>query len=197
MPAALRVGNDVVDLGDPWIATVRERFVARVCCEEERERVAVARDPRRLLWSLFAAKEAAFKVVSKLGPPPVFAHRRFVVAEDLGSVRYEDLSLPAWIRVDEDFVHALVSTTAELPCSEVARAAEGDLSASARALLRAALAGRLGCSADELEIARAPAPGSWDGFAPPVATRRGAALDVDVSLSHDGRFVAFAMSPSE
>ena len=121
-----RVGNDVVDLGDPRIAEVRERFVVRVCCEEERARIAASPEPRRLLWSLFAVKEAAYKVVSKLGPRPVFAHRRFVVAEDLRSVSHEGRVLSAWIHEEDALIHALVSTTPARPPSEIGLVGQGD-----------------------------------------------------------------------
>ena len=68
--SASLVGNDVVDLRDPDIARhhERSRFVARVCTPDEVARVAASDDPHRVLWTLFAAKEAGFKVVAKLTP---------------------------------------------------------------------------------------------------------------------------------
>lgn len=196
------VGDDVVDLDDPAVAGshLRERFVARVCSAAERAQLAAARDPKRLLWSLFAAKEAAFKVVSKLalgaqlpgggGGPPVFAHRRFEVARSLRSVRYAPLELALRVTARGSWVHAVAWLGDLEPSSAVAALPEGgDPSRVARARLLESLGGA------GLEVVRAPRPGSWDGFAPPLVFRRGVPLAVDVSLSHDGRYVAFAHLP--
>ncbi|MBS1149083.1 MAG: hypothetical protein H6Q89_781 [Myxococcaceae bacterium] len=187
-----RVGNDVVDLEDPAIAQthLRERFVARVCCESERARVAGSSDPKLLLWSLFAAKEAAFKALSKSGPL-VFAHRRFVVAEDLRSVSY--LKQVLWLRVDVhgSCVHAVAWTDDEPPIFGVEKLEPGvDASAAARALLIQRLGG------GGLTIAREPQPGSWNGYGPPKLFRDGVEVNLDISLSHDGRFVGFAADSS-
>ncbi len=80
------VGNDVVDLTDPAIADhhSRERFVSRVCAPEERARVGTIFD----LWALFAAKEAAYKALVKIGQAPGFAHREIRVASDLRAVSW-------------------------------------------------------------------------------------------------------------
>lgn len=79
----LRIGNDVVDLEHPRCRTrpPDDRLPRRILTSVERAWLEEALDePSRLrrLWSLWAAKETAFKVVSKLrGSPPVFRHRAF------------------------------------------------------------------------------------------------------------------------
>lgn len=189
------VGNDVVDLGDPAIASShqRERFLARVLCQSEREALEGAPDAKAFVWARFAAKEAAFKVLSKdhRSAPPL-AHRRFEVAADLSSVRHGEVTLDLEVEVDQAFafVHAVAWTGLERPRWRVERIAEGaDPSASVRRLLLAALGGGA-----DLEVVRAPVPGSWDGFGPPRVLRGGVPIEVDVSLSHDGRYVAWAMA---
>ena len=187
-----RVGNDVVDLEDPAIAQthLRERFVARVCCESERALVVGAADPKLMLWSLFAAKEAAFKAISKEGPV-VFAHSRFVVSADLRSVTYEKYVL--WLQVDFEgpCVHAVAWTDDETPVFGVEQIAPGvDAGAAARALLVKRLGG------GGLTVERTPVPGSWNGFGPPKLFRDGVEVNLDISLSHDGRFVGFAADSS-
>ncbi len=187
-----RVGNDVVDLEDPAIAQthLRERFVARVCSESERALLARSAAPKVLLWSLFAAKEAAFKALSKSGPL-VFAHRRFVVSADLRSVSYDKQVL--WARVDLDgpCLHAIAWTDDEMPVSGVEQISPGvDASAAARALLVRSLGG------GGLTVERAPLPGSWNGYGPPKLFRDGLEVSLDISLSHDGRFVGFAADSS-
>ena len=203
-----RVGNDIVDLDDPAIAQthLRDRFVARVCCESERALLAAAAEPKVLLWSLFAAKEAAFKAISKQheqpdggrrpatnqeGKPLVFAHRRFVVTADLRSVSYDKHVL--WLRVDVEgpCVHAVAWTDDEMPLFGTRQIpAEADPSVAARALLLERLGG------NGLSVERAPRPGSWNGFGPPKLFRDGVEVNLDISLSHDGRFVGFAADSS-
>jgi phosphopantetheinyl transferase (holo-ACP synthase) len=227
------VGNDVVDLEDAANAGahLRERFVARVCHASERALLARSARPKALLWSLFAAKEAAYKVLCKhLPAPPVLAHRRFLVAEDLRSISCAGVAL--CLRLAEDaagWVHALawlgevppaawgVVPVGEGAPGQVARQAlcaylhlgEQGTAAEVGRELRAEAFGAAAQRAEVLvpesvgaasgslvEVRRARRPGSWDGFGPPIALRGGRALPVDVSLSHDGRFAAFAVAPA-
>ncbi|MBZ0235449.1 MAG: 4'-phosphopantetheinyl transferase superfamily protein, partial [Deltaproteobacteria bacterium] len=124
MSAAWLVGNDVVDLRVPENASVghRPRFLARVCDEDEQARVRAAADPVAALWALFAAKEAAYKVVSKLRPGAILAHRRFRVAaaqafEDIEAIDADGVRLALWLDVDvaAGRVHAVASTRAPRP----------------------------------------------------------------------------------
>ena len=178
------VGNDVVDLRDPAIADhhLRARFIERVCDESERHTIATSPDPKRRLWTLFAAKEAAYEVAVKLGLEPGFAHRRFVVTVD--RVAFEGHSWTLRVEDGEDWVHAVVGGE-----NVIAAVEQGSTS---RGPLLHALAAHLGCGVQRLVVERDARPGSWDGFGPPRVTDGGDPLDVDVSLSHDGRFVAFA-----
>jgi hypothetical protein len=75
------VGNDVVDLKDPENQgkSGDERFLARVFTFEEREQIAQAAAPDTLLWSFWAAKEAAYKAVSGGDPPVCSIPRRYPV----------------------------------------------------------------------------------------------------------------------
>lgn len=195
-----RVGNDVVDLDDPDNARSHgnPRFAARVCTPSERALLAAARDSKTLLWTLFAAKEAAYKVVAKLGPAPGFAHRRFEVAADLASVTDLATGRRVWLRVEADrargFVHAVAATGPEATLVELREVGpDADHGRLARHALCETVARAVGSSAQAIEVRREPAPGSWDGFGPPFVVQGGRRLpDVDVSLSHDGRFVAFA-----
>jgi phosphopantetheinyl transferase (holo-ACP synthase) len=182
------IGNDVVDLAHA--PAPRDRFVERVLCEEERARFEASGDQHGLLWTLFAAKEAAYKAISRRDGPIVFAHRAFVVAADLASIRFEATVLTLEIDRTAERVHAL-AYSGNRPTWAVARAS-GDASEDARRLLRGHLAPQFQCRAEELAIIRDPTPGSWDGFAPPRVSLRGAPVAIDVSLSHDGGFVACA-----
>lgn len=176
-----RVGNDVVDLGDPQIAEhhTRPRFIERVCAPEE---VSRAWGDKRALWSLFAAKEAAYKVLVKLGHHVGFAHRDIVVARSWRTVVFADVRLDLHVEGDDEHVHAVASLDAA-PVFAVRRTRDEDLSRAARALLAEVYGA-------EVEVVRDRIVGAWDGYGPP----RLASSDADVSLSHDGRFVACATS---
>ena len=185
------VGNDVVDLTDPSVLRHHEDagFVERVCADDERTRIATARD----LWALFAAKEAAYKALVKLGASPGFGHRSLRVAAGRASVTWRSLRLELSVGGDDDHVHAVAWSAGAAPAARVVRGDACDSeSARARAVLRALVAERLGCEPGSLEVVREPEPLAWDGYGPPRLVRRGATLDVDVSLSHDGCFAAAA-----
>ena len=122
MSEKLYVGNDIVDLGHPRCSgkSTDLRFLNRIFHSSEASRILSEEDPDRALWLHWAAKEAAFKVVSKvLGDPPVFSHAKFVVYVDRdstsraggfpiwGTVEWNELSLPFRAAVNETRVHAL------------------------------------------------------------------------------------------
>lgn len=186
------VGDDVVDLDDPdnVRSASRARFVARVCGDVEREALAGAPEPAALLWSFFAAKEAAYKVACKLGPPPVLAHRAFTVDPALTWVRAGDRVLLLRVERGPGWVHAVAWSGEGAPDASVGALAGGSPSDAARALLCARVGG------PGLEVVRPATPGSWDGRGPPVLMRDGRPAGLDVSLSHDGRFVACAHAPA-
>jgi hypothetical protein len=113
------VGIDVVDLDDPRCAgrAVGGRFVERVLAPAEAAFLADAADPALALWVLWAAKEAAFKVVSGLaGRAPVFEHAAFVVTPESlpaeggapvpARVSYGSLDLPVRVTLRQRCVAA-------------------------------------------------------------------------------------------
>ncbi len=188
------LGNDIIDLGDPETrpGARHPRFDARVFTREERAALAGASDPGRLRWSLWAAKEAAYKCLKKLEPETWFSPVRFAVrlgTERAGSVAHGGQRLRLALFSEGDCLHA-VATDAADPEREVLRvvsalpAAADPASASSavRALARNAAAAHLGCSPNELEI--------WREGRVPRLRRRGAEQGLDLSLSHHGRFLA-------
>lgn len=101
------VGVDVVDLADPRAAgrSGDQRFLDRVFSPHERERIRASPDPDLEVWILWAAKEAAYKVVSKLlAEPPVFRHAAFQVMDPPGAgaarMVYGELELALDVGVD-------------------------------------------------------------------------------------------------
>jgi phosphopantetheine--protein transferase-like protein len=189
------VGNDVVDLDDEDNLASQEnpRFAERVCAPAELERLEAAEDRGSLLWSLFAAKEAAYKAVCKLGPRPVLGHRSFLVAPDLRRVEHHGRVLKLHVAVAASFVHAVVTTGDEPALSRVSELRHGRLPGEgARRLLVGSAAAILGAEPKDLAVVRPHGAGSWDGRGPPVLLRDGRRCRLDVSLSHDGRYVACA-----
>jgi len=113
------VGTDVVDLHDPRTRgkAEHERFLSRVLDGEEAATVRAAARPDLELWSVWAAKEAAFKTATKVrGEPPVFRHAAFGVHWEsrrsggepwLGTVSYEELRIPVRVVGHADVIQAV------------------------------------------------------------------------------------------
>ena len=224
------VGNDIVDLGEPGNRgkSGDGRFLGRVFTPEERELIAGADDPDALLWSLWAAKEAAYKAVSRANPEVCSIPRRYRVIMGTappfcppgkkggavpffsGRVFTPRGELALRIAVAKDYVHALAAgseSELERTVRRVDRlgvvketggysraAREGDCenapdpSAFVRGLVLREIARRSGCPLEELTIRNDPA-----GPAVPRVFLRGLPFAADISLSHDGRFFAFAL----
>lgn len=101
-------GNDVVDLARPRCTGKHEdeRFLRRVFTPAERGAIRSDARPHDALWRRWAAKEAAFKVITKLrGAPPPFVLPSFQVELGVGRradgrVLYQQLQVP--VRVEGD-----------------------------------------------------------------------------------------------
>jgi len=67
---SLKVGNDIVDLDhkDNNNKHNDKRFVSRVFTNTEQNAIDEADDPDLLLWSIWAAKETAYKIIKKIDP---------------------------------------------------------------------------------------------------------------------------------
>jgi phosphopantetheine--protein transferase-like protein len=223
------VGNDVVDLADPRCSGKLDdaRFLDRIFTDAERRSIGADPEPESRLWTHWAAKEAAFKVLSKrLGTPPVFAHREFEVGggDGMEGVVLHRASRVPWRVVSRDPLHVVAlgpdpvawpdadaqelhwgslplrpppfggeeTLTALLErFSERERGAVHGLpSARVRLEARARLATALAVEEARVEIVCGPgAPGRT----PPEVLLDGRPAPADVSLSHHGRWVAWAL----
>ncbi len=171
----MSVGNDIVDLAAAGEPSARWR--ARALHPGEG-----GGDARRV-WSLWAAKEAAYKLLARSRPGLGFAPRRFVVDLDRARVCVDAQTLPLTLRTGPEHVLALVWRPGESPPAwGYARGDRSDPREESRAVRSGACAhaGRL-------------LGGRWtivrEGGAPRLV-RQGE--ERDVSLSHHGRFVAWA-----
>lgn len=212
------VGNDVLDLADPRCLRIPldGRFADRVLAGEERERIRSSTEPRRALWRTWAAKEAAYKVVSKLrGAPPPFVHSRFLVRENpTGSmiVTYGNVSVPvqeersenpealhvvAWYPAGWRVVEAAVGPLPDDPpplrrlTQRERRAIHSPASGWVRLRARARAAALMSVPETDLEIVCEDGP---TGRSAPNLLVGGRTAVWDVSLSHHGRWIGWALA---
>jgi phosphopantetheinyl transferase (holo-ACP synthase) len=202
------VGNDVVDLAAPdnLGKSGDGRFLGRVFTAEERALIAGAARPDALLWAFWAAKEAAYKAVSRANPAVCSIPRQYrVVLEPgnaagtadrlAGKVINPGGELVLRIALTADWVHALAAGS-EAALDRICRRVEGpDVAGDPSAFVREALlweiARRLDCPVGDLSVVKDP-----NGPGVPRVLFRGRLLATEVSLSHDGRFTAFAFDPA-
>ena len=133
------------------------------------------------------------KLLVKLGHAPGFGHREIRVASDLSKVCWHGNNLDLVVAGDAEHVHAIAwSRSRSRPLARVARTSLPG-GPAARELVCELVAAATGCSTLDLAIVRDAIPSAWDGFGPPRVEHLGTSMaGADVSLSHDGPFVAGA-----
>lgn len=194
----------MVDLRDPHNrpAALHPRFDVRVFRDEERDAFPAAPDAgarHRLRWTMWAAKESALKYLRQIEPGLPFHPREFVVRLDsstTGRVTHGETELEVTLDVSPERVHAVTlgaPDTGETPVGArigIARAhSPTDASAEVRRHAAREIAGLLGVRPAGIEI---------DGSARsvPRAHYDGGLLPVELSLSHDGDWLAWAVVSS-
>lgn len=92
------LGNDIVDFSDEALQEKHKdlRFLDRVFTEEEKAAILMAENGSKLLWTLWSAKEAAFKACQKRNPHIIFSPKNFIHLTPLGrgEVFYRPLPNP-------------------------------------------------------------------------------------------------------
>jgi hypothetical protein len=189
------VGNDVVDLGDPEtrLGGLHPRWAERVFGAAEYETLEASRSRHLRHWALWAAKESAYKARKRLEPETVFSPKEFEVELSslpaaggvaVGRALHRGHVFGIEVHLDGACLHAVARSEAVGGAWVLwkAEATVGDPGVAVRRLAAAAIGSALGLDAAHLQIVRRP----------PVATLRDGRLGVEVSLSHHGRFVAFA-----
>jgi phosphopantetheinyl transferase (holo-ACP synthase) len=186
------VGNDVVDLccADTLPGATHPGFDARVFAPSERAALTSSAAPNRLRWILWAAKESAFKAARQRDRSVVFSPRRFVVSlhdQGRGTVCHRQEAFSISIGLTDAAVHVVATPAGRMAppvLTALGQVDVDDASAAVRQLAYAVLTPWLGVRRDDLEIVRE------DRI--PRLQRCGQPLPLDISLSHHGRFVAFA-----
>ncbi|MFA5180566.1 MAG: 4'-phosphopantetheinyl transferase superfamily protein [Syntrophales bacterium] len=216
------IGNDIVDLTSPdSIGKSRDRrFIARVFTPEEQERIERSEFPDTTLWMLWAAKEAAFKAVSKLKPGLSFIHRAYAHRDEPGkaapillkqtngnamAIQEHGVVMTPAGPVDAFFtlschrVHCVAAVRnghggapAATPVHVLEERRDGpfDPSATVRRAAIHHLASVLKASPYYIDIRRDKTP---RGYGAPRVFIEGSRTDIDISLSHDGQYIAFAV----
>ena len=220
--ATALTGNDIVDLTVPGSVdkAADSRFVNRVFHEEERRFLETQEDVTLALWLLWAAKEAAYKIVCKLVQPrPVFSHRRFRVLPGEASLRlltqgeffarviWQEIETEVFFDVSAERLHAVAvwqpAKRAEKPellagCrkisdTELSRTPSGGtLSALSQAVRRHALPAFAEFLGVSEKSLKIDRPNQPDPRQPPRLFLDGRPAPIDISLSHHGHWVAWS-----
>ncbi len=181
----MRLGNDIVDL--QAARGEHPRFAARILAPQEAQNFAARGSPPALLWSYWAAKEAAYKAYSQLKPTS-FSPSLWLVSEEFDTVSFDGEILSLRLKQAEDLI---IATVTDQPWEHIYQAeavfftepTPGDQKAEARRLLLGMAASYLGVTGDRLQLQKT------QGI--PELMLDGQRLSV--SLSHHGRFVAAAL----
>jgi len=163
-----------------------------------------ADSPDQTLWSLWACKETAYKVIKKSLPDIVFAPSQWQVSVHHIKSEYAEgeVGIPGkdgvFIRLfaGADYIHCAGSddkaTLDNLIWSVEPLPDEGTCpSLFSRRCLAQSLAGRFSLDFHHIKIQRKKRNGELQ---PPCVYLGWQKTDIDVSLSHDGRFVAYSFS---
>ena len=194
------VGNDVVDLFDvdANIATYSARFDERVFRAAEREAIEREDLGPSTRWQLWAAKEACYKAAKQEDPATVFSPRSFEVfsdkrwAETWMPVQHTSGSFLVVLESGPDYVHAMAARDASafahvlrevVPLDPGYADGPPDPRARVRALGREAFADRFAIDPARLDVGRERRV--------PKLRLDGEPLDLSLSLSHHGRWLAF------
>jgi phosphopantetheinyl transferase (holo-ACP synthase) len=156
------------------------------------------------LWSLWACKETAYKVIKKTFPGVAFIPRRWHVTFGKTKLKKSDglVKIPdkgdVYIRLfsHPDNIHCVgtdkLALLDKIICDvENLPGEKTDPSLFSRLCLAQSLAERFSLNFHQIKIKRTRTKGELQ---PPRVYIDGRKADIDISLSHDGRFVAHAFT---
>jgi phosphopantetheinyl transferase len=202
------IGNDIVDLTDPRAAGKSRdiRFMDRVFTTNERQAIFNHNNRDVFLWSLWAGKETAYKAICKVHPAVSSSPRRYeielfpsaglVPERGVAHTPFGLVSIRLFVR--SDHLHC-VGVTDGLGMDSVMwdvlkvdqrRSSQDYQSNIARKMIKRKASCYLNESPGTMEIIRTR---GCHGLEPPVLYVRKTKTPIDISMSHDGRFVACAL----
>lgn len=201
----LNVGNDVVDLKEEANRgkSRDSRFLKKIFTDAEIEYIKCAHNPDRELWSIWVCKETAYKVIKKTSPDAAFTPRRWqtILKKNQSAYSEGDVIIPntgsVYVRLffTPEYVHCvgvnhftgigkLIWKVESLPQERGTNP-----SVFLRGRLEKKLAQNLSLHAHQIKIERIKMCGELQ---PPCVYIDNKKTAIDVSMSHDGRFVAYA-----
>jgi phosphopantetheine--protein transferase-like protein len=207
------VGNDVVDLKARATAgrSKDDRFVSKVLTDPEKNVLNRCENPDSCLWAMWASKEASYKAISRTLPSICSSPRRYEVIFEkkchqlkwAGKVSTPCGDVNVKVSLGENHIHSIAKIGLWPPESnlisrvfEIAPGSPQDAepsheqhSQSVRRAAAAAIAGLLKTDQKNIIIKRC---GSSARPGPPVAHLIEIDKKIPISLSHHGRFGAFA-----
>ena len=115
------LGNDLVDLKDPDSlgAIENKEFRRRVFTDDEDLSIDGAPNPLVRLWSIWAAKEAAYKALSAFYPETIFSWKKYKTNREMNSVQFGRHEL--FLNVQELPEDAILAVTAGVADHDRAR----------------------------------------------------------------------------
>ena len=189
MPIKAWIGNDIVDLNDPQAQGKENNlaFLSRVFSSAEQRLISESSAPHVMLWTLWSIKEASFKAAQKLLSDIRFIPKKFLceIVEAKSAqwhCCYSSACFNVQVTTTNDYVHAVAVNEASFFVSAVLLEKCEENASNAVRVLALRLLAELGVLADAVR------------HKPPRFYRNETEIeDWDVSLSHDGRFIAGAV----
>lgn len=202
------IGNDVVDLTDPRaVGKSRDiHFIDRVFTMNEKKAIFGHTNGDVFLWSLWAGKETAYKAICKIYPAVSSAPRRYEIELFPSANLFPDagvahtpvglVSIRLFVR--SDHLHCVGATdglSMDSVMWDVGKIDQGRASSEYQSdIVRKMIKRKASCYLNE-------SPGAMKiirdmechGLGPPVLYVRNMKTAIDISMSHDGRFVACAL----
>jgi phosphopantetheinyl transferase (holo-ACP synthase) len=182
------------------------RYLKKILTTAEIEFVAGADNPEVALWSFWACKETAYKIIKKSEDETSFLPRLWTVQSKKSEKKQKEFevilpgkeAISTRLFLTRNYVHCIgadnlsaldkiICGVDQLPDADAENIIEPSL--FARRCLASALADYFHLNYRNIEIRREKREGELH---PPCVHYMGKKYPVDISLSHDGRFVAYA-----
>ncbi|MBN1364450.1 MAG: 4-phosphopantetheinyl transferase family protein [Syntrophaceae bacterium] len=179
------------------------RFLKKILTDAEIEFLKDTENPDAALWSLWAGKETAYKVIKKSFPDAAFIPRRWQSVFTMFQSKFSEAEViipemeSVFVRLfaNPQYVHCIgansfaaldniIWNVEQLPEEEI------NPSLYSRRCLALSLAQYFSLELDQIKIKREKQNGQLQ---PPCVYIGGQKTDIDVSLSHDGCFAAYAI----
>jgi phosphopantetheinyl transferase (holo-ACP synthase) len=217
----LRIGNDIVDLTHPHVKgkSTDTSFRKRVFLPDEEMFLLADVQPDAMLWALWTGKEAAYKVVRKDYADIPSIPRRYRVRIEkecevdkkcllrpgkrflYGTVETPQGNIYLETIIAPDYAHSIATSFFPTPGKKIVfqvkrmlkskNASPAYESSYVRDAAKKSLSRYLQGGTDDIEIRRDKGPG---GLGPPYVHFQKQAAPIDISLSHDGAFAAYAFT---